>query len=213
MPKTHHQQQRPWLKKLRATRSLTAKDVAAMLGISQGEYTKIETGVRKIINPKLRAHLAEIFDVHESVVETGRPDITTSVRLVGDVGKDDLYVWDADFGPFSESHELERVQAPPFGVDYCAVRVRGDFFAPVYRRGTLLYTKAPTPQPISECLDEPCLVKPAGSLWVLKILHEGSREGLYRLESINPAIPPMLDVEIEWAAPVVWTYRPPKKNS
>ena len=98
---------------------------------------------------------------------------------------------------------LETVDAPE-GVGKApmvAVRIRGESMHPM-REGWLLFYRRDHSGVPEGCLNRLCVVKLAGDGPVLvKEVHRGYRTGRFLLTSWNA--PPLEDVEVDWAAPVL----------
>lgn len=81
-----------------------------------------------------------------------------------------------------------------------AVIVRGDSMFPAYWEGDVLFYHRDYDFARSACLYNECIVKVIDGPTLLKQIMPSSRPGLLTLNSYNA--PPILDVAIEWAAPV-----------
>lgn len=98
------------------------------------------------------------------------------------------------------------VMRPP-GVtgNLIALMVRGDSMMPRYRDGEIIYICRDHDGLLPEYIGEDCAVQLAGGGVFLKTIAYGSTPGLYNLVSLNAA--DMVDVEIEWASPVLFVMR------
>ncbi|MEQ1714306.1 MAG: S24 family peptidase [Hyphomicrobium sp.] len=91
--------------------------------------------------------------------------------------------------------------------DQIAVRVRGSSMAPVYRDGDAVIGTVVRSQRLTRAIGRDCIVKTRSGEGYLKILMRGTRAGVFRLRSYNPAFADIEDVSIDWAAPVTWVSR------
>lgn len=93
------------------------------------------------------------------------------------------------------------------GTDAIAIEIRGDSMLPVYRRGDQLICSRYRDADIERCVNQDCVVRAIDDKAYIKVLRRGSEPGIYTLESYNRAYEPNIDVELQWAAPIVWVRR------
>ena len=107
---------------------------------------------------------------------------------------------------YAKGGGIDEVEAPP-NVDpasVVAVRVSGDSMYPAYQDGDILYYR-------KECDFDPsyigkeCVVMLKSGQALVKRLHRCIKPERFRLESYNA--PPMHDVRVEWACPVLWVKK------
>ena len=79
--------------------------------------------------------------------------------------------------------------------------------SPVYRDGEVLVCSKINSQDFSYGLNKDCVLETAAGEGYIKILKPGSVPNLFNLRSYNPYFDDIVDVEIKWAAPVLWVYR------
>lgn len=102
-----------------------------------------------------------------------------------------------------DSNDAGEVEAPPHvSPDTVAVEVSGDSMLPVYEEGNILYYSKNLPP--AEMINKRCVVKLASGEMLVKVLRRGSADGLWNLQSLNPATKEMTDQVVEWAAPIDW---------
>lgn len=106
---------------------------------------------------------------------------------------------------FDDSTPLDYVTPPEGAEDTKAVRVRGDSMYPRYEEGALLFFY-PSTDVAPDCLGRTCVVQVKDGPTLVKKLSKGTVPGRYRLVSFKA--PEMEDVEILWAARVVWAKEP-----
>lgn len=94
------------------------------------------------------------------------------------------------------------------GKDQIGLNVVGDDWFPAYRHGDSVVAKKIQGVKIAQFLGRDCIVKIVGEdQWVLRILKSGTKPGRFTLRSLNPQEDDIEDVELEWAAPIVWIKR------
>lgn len=188
------------LRTIRLAKKLTLQGAADALGVSYGQYVKLERGERRLSDIYID-RAAKGFGVAPAEVI----DETGSVRLpiVGRVGAstDGAILHDTDHGPFGEIEAT----AGAMGTEV-AVEVVGHSMGLYAPDGSLiLYDNRHTP-PHDGLLGHMCIVGlPDGRTLVKKLLR-GSRRGLFDLES---AIGDTLrDQQVAWAAEVLVVVHP-----
>ena len=96
---------------------------------------------------------------------------------------------------------FERVEAPPASdEELVAVIVRGSSMFPVFWDGDVLFYARDAQFNRQDCLYNECIVRIVDGGAYVKRIMPGSTEAVYSLHSYNA--PPLLDIEIEWAAPI-----------
>lgn len=103
---------------------------------------------------------------------------------------------------FEEFHDDESVPRPA-GISGAleALMVRGESMFPKYKDGDIVYIQKQCDGLLDDYLSEDCAVRLASGETYIKQLMRGSEQGRYTLLSLNA--PPMENVEVEWATPVV----------
>lgn len=99
----------------------------------------------------------------------------------------------------------EQIDRPPdVGDNAVALTVRGTSMYPVYRDGDrIVYDQEPAPPAIF--VGRECVVRLRDGRTYVKIVTPGSGPSRFTLMSYNA--PPMVDEDVEWAAPVRWVSR------
>lgn len=178
------------LRKLRADKGWTHDDAAKAMGVSRGQFIKLERGERQL-TARYISLAAHAFRVPEAAVIAERD----SVPLVGYVGAGSI----ANFygegqGPFDE------VPMPDYGTaDTVAVEVRGDSLGSLFNQWIVYYDDVRTP-PTPDLIGRLCVVGLADDRVLIKKLMRGSRPGSFHLLSSTES--PMEDVSLMWAARV-----------
>ncbi len=193
------------IRALRKSLGLSQANFAGRVGVDQSNVSRWESGA-----PPDDAHivrLAGLAGQHPAAFRYGRLPETDSeaprrntVSVVGYVGAgQEIFALD----DHALGAGLEEVEAPEgVGRDtMVAVRVRGESMHPL-RDGWLLFYRRDQHGVPEACLNRLCIVKLADDGPILvKELHRGYREGHFVLSSWNA--PPIEDVRIDWAAPVL----------
>lgn len=197
------------LREFRETAGLTLEQVAERLGMSHSQISRIERGASDFTGKTLRA-LAELYGVEMSTLIASQapsdaepidlPDALRRQRTVPIVG----YVGGGAevYYPEGDAWPVDEVEVPGAGSDTEAVILRGDSMAPAYRDRDLIIYRRATTSP-RDLLGEECVVRVADGRTFIKTLMPGSEPSLFTLVSHNPSMPPIVDVAIEWAVPVV----------
>lgn len=122
------------------------------------------------------------------------------VSIAGYVGAGGQIIFD-DFG--AEPDFENTVPRPP-GVSgtLVAAVVRGDSMYPRFKDGEIIYWQKDHDGILAEYIGEDCVVRLLTGEIYVKQLAVGSQPGRFTLRSTNAS--DMVDVEIDWAAPVVF---------
>jgi transcriptional regulator with XRE-family HTH domain len=193
------------IRALRKSLGLSQASFASRVGVDQSNVSRWESGAPPDDTHIVR--LAALAGQHPAAFRYGRLPETDSeappshrVSVVGYVGAgQEIFALD----DHALGAGLEEVEAPEgVGRDtMVAVRVRGESMHPL-RDGWLLFYRRDQHGVPEACLNRLCIVKLADDGPVLvKELHRGYREGHFVLSSWNA--PPIEDVRVDWAAPVL----------
>jgi len=172
------------------------------MGVSRGQFIKLERGERRLTADYIRL-AADAFGTSELEV-LGTLGTPRTVRLVGKVGAGaEVHLFDGDMS----SERIDEVEAPP-GADEAtvAVIVEGDSMYPRYlERETIYYRRADATGDPASLIGREVVVRLADGRTFVKVLRRGSSPGYFTLDSYNASS--MEDVVIEWAVPVKWVRR------
>ncbi len=192
------------IRALRKSLDLSQASFASRVGVDQSNVSRWENGA--LPDDAHIVRLAELASQHPAAFRYGRFPETdpgpppAKVTVVGYVGAgQEIFALD----DHALGAGLEEVEAPEgVGLDpMVAVRVRGQSMHPL-RDGWLLFYRRDQHGVPEACLNRLCIVKVANDGPVLvKELHRGYRAGHYVLSSWNA--PPLEDVRLDWAAPVL----------
>jgi phage repressor protein C with HTH and peptisase S24 domain len=166
-------------------------------------YLAHENGSRGFSVERARDY-ARAFKVNAAWLLTGEgsPSSNPKVPVSGYVGAGAvIYAADESIGPGG----IEEVDLPPgmYG-DYLAFKVRGDSNYPAYRDSEIIFVKKEGGPP-DEFVNRECVLQTVDGRRLLKTLTQGSKRGHFTLISFTA--PPMVDEQVEWAAPVEWTRK------
>lgn len=173
------------------SKDLSARALSKRAGLS-------ETGVRDILerveNPGIGTlyKIAEALDIPpESINGSG------AVPLLGKIGAGGLVAY------MDEATELEMVPRPPTAIGrLMALEVVGESMLPKYDPGDIIYVARDHDGVKKEYIGRYCAVCLSDGGTYLKILSRGETPGRFTLRSLNAA--DMVDVEVVWAAPVLF---------
>ncbi|MGH7187326.1 MAG: XRE family transcriptional regulator [Pseudomonadota bacterium] len=190
---------------LRKSLGLSQARFAELVGVDQSNVSRWENGAM----PE-DAHivkLAELAGAHPAEFRYGaqaEPDAAESRRrkvpVVGYVGAGQTVFALDDHAMGAGLDEVEAPEGVGDGT-VIAVLVRGDSMHPM-RDGWLLFYRRDQDGVPDDCLNRLCIVKLADDGPILvKELHKGYRPNRYILTSWNA--PPLQDVGLDWAAPVL----------
>jgi transcriptional regulator with XRE-family HTH domain len=189
-------------KKIRALRGTASQvDFGFRLGVEQATVSRWEKG--KPVDEKHRKPIADLAGV--SVAEFFSSEETP--RLIPIVG----YVSGGEkFAPIEDGPPgvgIDNILVDIGDEDQVAVRVRGDSMRPVYRDGDVIIGSRIGRRDLDRAVGRDCIIKTANGDGYVKVVHKGAKRGLFRLRSYNPAYDDVADVELEWAAPIIWVRR------
>lgn len=118
------------------------------------------------------------------------------VRLMGRVGAGQVFTpLGDDDGEFVEAPE----GVPPTTE---AVEVDGDSMFPAYEDRSLIYYSQTLPPEMM--VNRRAVIRLADGSMTVKVIRRGSADGLWTLQSINARYDDMVDLVIDWAAPIDW---------
>ena len=192
---------------LRKSRALSQAKFGEMLGVDQSNVSRWENGA--VPDDAHLIKLAELAEVHPAAFRYsglaedalhGQDLAPAKVQVVGYVGAgQEMLPFDdhALGGGIEEVNAPEGVGAGPI----VAVRIRGDSMHPM-RDGWLLFYRRDQSGVPDGCLNRLCVVKLADDGPILvKEIRRGYRPNHFLLTSWSA--PPLEDVRVEWAAPVL----------
>lgn len=171
-------------------------NLSRLLGIDETAVGLIFKGKRAIKADEL-PKIAQYYGI------SGYSGSLKKVRIDGIVG--------AGSEVFPIDDGLDDVEAPPGVSDHArALLVKGDSMIPAYYDGDVVIYDNPLPwADASRYAGEECVVATNDGRRALKVLIPTKDVRLWTLHSYNAE--PWVDVLLDWAAPVVWAKRAPRK--
>lgn len=179
---------------VRKERKLSQTAVADAAGVKYQTIQDLEKN-KSVGSTRILA-IARTLGVTPEWLQQGKGEKYSNTReamLVGEVGAA------AEVVRFDEGVVMEGTPVPPGSSAVNAARVRGESMPP-FRDGWLIFYGAEHQHILEDCIGKLCVVGLKDGTTLVKILHYGSRKGLFDLESWNA--PMRRDVKVEWASRV-----------
>lgn len=178
------------LRSLRKARNWTHDQAADAMGVSRGQFIKLERGERRL-NQDYIALAAKAFGVDEAAVIS---DLRTS-RIIGRVGAG------AEAHFYANGDEdFEEVPTPPGGTEHTVgLEVRGDSIGPFFNQWIVWYDDIRNPV-TDDLIGQLCIVETSDGKVLVKKLMRGRQHGLFHLLSQTES--PIEDQDLVWAARV-----------
>lgn len=187
------------LKKLREERGWTHQEAGDAMGVSRGQFIKLERGERRMTEQYI-ALAARAFGITQAEVIQDQSE-TRTVALMGEIGAG------AEISPEYEQVPeggLEQIEVPFYlPDDMIAFRVKGDSMLPRYDEGDLIVVWKEQRRATTSFLGEEVAVRTRTGQRYLKTLQRASRG--YNLQSWNAKL--IENVEIEWIGEIYVTIR------
>lgn len=188
------------LDRLMKARDIKRKPLAKKAGLGETAIRDIFDEKRSDVRASTLVKLAEFFDVSVDEIAGRGP-----VPLTGKIGAGGCIL-------FEENPDEETVDRPPLAVGrMMALEVVGTSMFPRYDPGAIVFIRRDHDGVLPEYIGEECAVHLSDGGTFLKILEEGSEPGKYNLRSHNA--PPMNNVEVVWASPVLYVKPRPRRRS
>jgi transcriptional regulator with XRE-family HTH domain len=186
------QRRRLWLIEARKKRRWSQTALAKLVGCSQNELSKIETGERLRIDPQIAEAIGNHLKLTREQVMFGGLH-ARSVRIVGEILGDEV----VSMHRSGEIIEIEWL----VGDEMEGYRVAVDTLEPRFNRGDILLSR-PEAMSFEECYGRECLVEFEGRRYV-KHVEPGASVRVVTLRSYRTANPTLVDITPKWIAPVV----------
>lgn len=196
----------PWAERtleVLASRGWSRAELSRRSGISDQRLYKWLQGVVAQPRGDVLFRLAGALGVHHYWLMTGRGPRVATVPLVGFVSAGE------EFYPIDDLAQGAGLEDVPLSLDVAdpiAIRVRGASMSPVYRNGDDLFCSRLRGENLDDAVGRDCVVQCKDGAGYVKQLRR-ERDGSFVLRSYNPAYPDIENVEIEWAAPVMFIRR------
>lgn len=177
------------IRQARKARDLSQHDLAAIVGCSQGDITRLERNL--VTHSKYLAAILKALQLAE--------DTRTMIPVVGYVGAgSEVFAVDDHV----KGDGIEEIEAPFGMLNGIAVIVRGNSMEPKYSAGEVLFIEK-TVYAVESLIGEPVYVQTADGRSYVKKLHYGATQGTFTLISYNA--PPIENVVIERVYPIAYT--------
>lgn len=174
-------------------------------GLSYDDVSKYSKGAVKQPRYDKMETLAEALGVSLRWLRDGIGPETTSIPVLGYTsGGNDMWT------PVDDHFKGDGIDTVEFQIDFddpIAVTVKGTSMTPVYRAGDTLICSRHLGSASAQYLHHDCVIKTKDGECYIKTVLPGTNENLVRLRSYNPDYDDIEDVELEWAAPVVWVHK------
>lgn len=178
------------LRMLREQRGWTHQEAADAMGISRGQFIKLERDERRL-NTMYIALAAKAFGVREADVFTESTNVIQVMGVISAGGAIET-AWE------QHSEPLHEIEIPfPFGQEIIGFEVRGESMWPKYDPGDVIVVPKAGEQ-IEQLIGWEAAVRTAEGNRYFKRLVPGATKGLFDLESYNA--PTIRGVEVVWAA-------------
>lgn len=181
------------LKSLRKDRDWTLQEAADAMGVSRGQYIKLERGERRLTTDYISS-AARGFNVKPYQVFSD--DLPATVSLKGKVGAASVAHY------HGEAHELDEEVPMPIGGNErtVALEIDGTSMGPALD-GWLVYYDERHDPPHDGLLGKLCILGLADGRVLLKTLKRGTRPGHWNLQSQTEGV--IEDAVVDWAAKVL----------
>jgi phage repressor protein C with HTH and peptisase S24 domain len=185
---------------IRHQRGWSMAELADRANTTPPTINKLEKGQRKLTDHWLE-RLSRALDV-PMVALLGEDAAPPRVPLIGYVGAGER------FEPVDDPGAWDYIDGPVGLPDPAAARVTGESMWPVYRDGDTLffsYTPDNKQRHLERALNRDAIVQTHDGPRYVKRLERGTKRRRYRLVSYSA--PPIEDVMVDWATPIVWVRR------
>lgn len=184
-----------------AESGLTYQQLADRLGTQAGTVSKMMNGQMKMW--RWLDQLCDALGIAVTLDAEAKPsDPLDTVPVVAKVGAGEIYYPNSD----NTWEAIAHTDAPSAAQGMVAFEVEGRSMEPTYRDRSMVFFRKDVRHTGPELLGEDCVVKVRNGPIYLKMLTKGSRPGFFTLISYSH-LQPIVDVEIDWAAPVEWSRR------
>lgn len=107
----------------------------------------------------------------------------------------------------TDDNGMDPVEFGLQGGDLFGIEIRGDSMFPVYRNGDVLICSRHKAPHLDNLIGLDCAVLTTDGRGFVKILRRGQRANRFTLKSYNPRFEDLENIELKWAAPVLWVKR------
>ena len=185
-----------------ALRGWTQAELARRSGLSRENIKKYCQGLVAQPRGDGFARLSAALEVEASWLRDGHGPQWRRIPVVGYVGAGEKF---HSVDDLAQGAGLDSVDLDLDGADPIAVEVRGESMLPVYRPGDRLLCSRLKGSDESSFLGRDCVVKLTNGAGYVKRVVRGARPRRFTL--LSYAADPIAEVELEWAAPIIWIKR------
>ena len=146
--------------------------------------------------------IARAMGVNEQWLRAGLGPQYSTLPVVGYVGAGEAFI---PYGELVAGGPLDEIEFDLGAGDPIAVRVRGGSMEPVYRPGDVLICSRHPAVDAEAFIGRDCVVLLESGEGYVKRVVSGGRRGFFNL--LSYAAPPINDVNLAWAAPILWVRR------
>jgi phage repressor protein C with HTH and peptisase S24 domain len=184
---------REQLRRQMASKKVKSRRLAKMAGLG-------ETAVRDLLEKVDDPRVGTLIKIADALEIPASSLFGNQVEVAGKVGAGGCVLYN------EPDEEPELVDRPPGAVGrLMALKVAGDSMFPVYREGDIVYVARDHEGVQPHYVGEECVVHTVEGGTFLKTLATGSQFNRFHLQSFNA--PPMENVELIWATPVLFVMR------
>ncbi|WP_375637106.1 S24 family peptidase [Bartonella sp. AP152HLJHH] len=182
-----------WLQSALSEAGLSQSELSRQLTASLGRSID-RAAVNKMLKETRDISARELLEISKLTGASIPPNHL--VPLIGSVGVGGEII-------AIDSGCLEEVEAPPSAPKgTVAVRVVGDSMFPAIEEGSLLFYSYHLPP--EDLINNRAIIKTKCGKVYIKVLRLGKEKGKWVLSSINGKYADIVDVELEWCAPIDW---------
>ena len=189
------------IRELRELLGETQTEFGFRFGVEQATVSRWEAG--KPVQRKYREAIATVagLTVPEFFHSAEKPRL---IRIVGQLAAGARLTLTDQPDP---GGAVEHTKLSLGDGDQVAIRIEDDALAPAYRKGDVVICRKLAKARIPDAIGRDCVVKTADGRGFIKVLKKGSRRGIYTLRPFNASDEDIEDVELDWAAPIIWIRR------
>lgn len=194
-----------WFKNRLRDLNKTQVQLARHAGMEPSRLSEI-LGSRREVKIDEAAAFAEFLDVSIDTLlnKLGsgyKPPARSVIPVVGYVGAGEMVL---AFDDHALGNGIREIEAPPGAEGSFAVEVVGHSMHPRFKSGDCIVYDREAGLDVSNCYGLECVVETRDGQKLIKLVEQGSRRGTLTLVSINSAFPIMMNVPVEWVAPITW---------
>ncbi len=158
----------------------------------------IRDGKQKTIGVDGLMRLCKVLGMSAAEVLDGQARPPLRVPIIGEITYGDSW------SPYKHGSKLpDIIDLWSIHDDLVAVRVLENTQNPRFNRGDVVMGNRIISKYADNMIGTTCIIKTTDGNTYVKVITRGSYRGAYTLRSLDPTIPDVKDVELEWYAPIV----------